>query len=261
VIWALLWTAFEFTQAAHGEDRSVDTTRSLAAQIIAIRVLRSMSFQDVVRSLTLDFDLPTNDDSNETSTTSTADGTLPISGETGHLLRDDGDHDPEMGRVSSHLNGSQKTTMSALEVAIVAEALRFLASSIVQEVIEGVWRGDIVLWGDIDVNAVNPRKKPTIYTWGRTWWVGYSRLRVPRYRFVFQVYNFAILLALFLLTLLQPDRNHISVQEVLLDIWFLGFAYAELGISTPPIVLIVFQDNSEIQVFRYMHKIPGASLM
>ena len=261
MIWALLWTAFEFTQAAQGEDKSVDTTRSLAAQIIAIRVIRSMSFHDVVRSLTLDFDLPTNDDSDETPEISTAPSTLPVSGESEYLLQNDRDLDPEMGRVPSHPNGSQRTTMSALEVAIAAEALRFLASSIVQEVIEGVWRGDIVLWGDIDVNAVNPRKKPTIYIWGRTWWVGYSRLRVPRYRFVFQVWNFAILLGLFLLTLLQPDRDHVSVQEILLDIWFLGFAYAELGMSNPVIVLIVFQDNSEIQVFRYMHKIPGASLM
>lgn len=234
VIWALLWTAFEFAQAAHGEDKNVDATRGLAAQIIAIRVIRSMSFHDVVRSLTLDFDLPTNDDMEEASRAAPTTGstTPALSGETQHLL-DNEDPDPEIGRVISRPNGTHQASMSALEVAIVAEALRFLASSIVQEVIEGIWKGDVVLWGDIDVNAAKARKKPTIYPWRRTWWVGYARLRVPRYRFAFQVLNFGILLALFLLTLLQPDRDHVSVQEVLLDIWFLGFAYAEFGISIP----------------------------
>jgi hypothetical protein len=224
VIWALLWTSFEFGQAAHGEDKNVDATRSLAAQIIAVRVIRSMSFQDVVRSLTLDFDLP-NTDEDDNLPTPVGGSTLGFSGETTGLL------DAEMGRVSSPASGHQPT-MSALEVAIVAEALRFLASTIVQEVIEGVWNGDIVLWGDIDTNATTARKKPTIYPWRPTWWVGYARLRVPRYRFAFQVLNFGILLGLFLLTLLVPYRDHISVQEVLLDIWFLGFAYAELGIPS-----------------------------
>jgi hypothetical protein len=32
---------------------------------------------------------------------------------------------------------------------------------------------------------------------------------------------------------MQADRDHISVQEIFLDIWFLGFAYAELGEDTP----------------------------
>jgi hypothetical protein len=181
-----------------------------------------MSFQDVVRSLTLDFDLP-NTDEDEDVPTPVVGSTVDVTGETTGLL------DPEMGRVSS--GSGHQPTMSALEVAIVAEALRFLASSLVQEVIEGTWKGDIVLWGDIDINAATARKKPTIYPWRPTWWVGYARLRVPRYRFAFQVLNFGILLGLFLLTLLVPYRDHISAQEVLLDIWFLGFAYAELGIS------------------------------
>jgi hypothetical protein len=121
--------------------------------------------------------------------------------------------------------------MSALEVALVGDSLKFIASTIVQDVLQDIWKGNVVLWGDLDINAETARKKPTMYSWTRTMWVGYARLRVPRYRFAFQVANFSVLLALFLWTLIQPDRDHISVQEIILDIWFLGFAYAELGMS------------------------------
>jgi hypothetical protein len=119
--------------------------------------------------------------------------------------------------------------MSVLEIAIVADALKFIASPIVQSVLQDIWKGNVVLWGDLDLNASIARKKPTVYSWRRTMWVGYARLRVPRYRFAFQVANFSVLLVLFLATLMQPDRDHISVQEIFLDVWFLGFAYAELG--------------------------------
>ena len=160
----MLWTSLEFSESAQGEDKHIDSTRSLAAQLVAIRVVRAMS---------------------------------------------------------------------SLEIAILGESLKFIASPIVQGVLQDIWKGNIVLWGDLDVNAAMARKKPSIYSWRRTAWAGYGRLRVPRYRFAFQVLNFVVLLALFLVTLVQPNRDHISMQEVLLDIWFLGFAYAEFGISAP----------------------------
>ena len=144
------------------------------------------------------------------------------------LLGDSSSHmDPEAGHPST--TNANNPSMSALEIAIVAEALKFIASPIVQNVLQDIWKGNVVLWGDLDINASTARKKPTIYSWRRTAWAGYARLRVPRYRFAFQVANFGVLLVLFLLTLMQGNRDHISVQEILLDIWFLGFAYSELG--------------------------------
>jgi hypothetical protein len=199
----LLWTSFEFTQAAHGEERNADSTRAFAAQLIAVRVLRTMSSQDVIRALTLDFDLPSSETSEELPSEGPAhagpEGVGLLSGPTAL------ESDPEAGTVTSRQNGSH--AMSVLEI----------------------WKGNVVLWGDLDINASIARKKPTVYSWRRTMWVGYARLRVPRYRFAFQVANFSVLLVLFLATLMQPDRDHISVQEIFLDVWFLGFAYAELG--------------------------------
>jgi hypothetical protein len=240
VVWALIWASFEFSQAAHGEDRNVDSTRSVAAQLIAIRVLRGMSSQDVVRALTLDFELPATPTGTEDSTVDVSmDTTMSTDRETHSLLGQSMglgvENDPESGPATGRQNGNSPA-MSALEIALVGEALKFIASPIVQNVLQDIWKGNVVLWGDLDVNASTARKKPSIYTWRRTAWVGYARLRVPRYRFAFQVANFSILLVLFLTTLNQRDRDHLSVQEILLDIWFLGFAYSELGKSRSTIV-------------------------
>jgi hypothetical protein len=232
VIWALLWTSFEFSQAAHGEDKSADATRSLAAQLIATRVLRSMSSHDVIRALTIDFDLP-NPSEEESSVESSSETTTRTTHESQRLLDHTSGHDVEIGPPPSRSNGHHSSAMSVLEVALVGEALKFIASSIVQNVLQDIWKGNVVLWGDLDVNASNVCKKPSMYAWRRTMWAGYARLRVPRYRFAFQVANFSVLLVLFLATLMQADRDHISVQEIFLDIWFLGFAYAELGEDTP----------------------------
>ena len=229
VIWALLWTTFEFSQAAHGEDRNVDSTRALAAQLVAVRVLRSMSSQDIIRALTLDFDLPANPAQNDESAEESWSGaTATYFRESEALLGTINSVIPDSEAARS-TSSSYNASMSALEIAIVADALKFIASPVVQGVLQDIWRGNVVLWGDLDVNASTARKKPSVYTWRRTMWAGYARLRVPRYRFAFQVANFSVLLALFLGTLKQPDRDRISVQEIFLDIWFLGFVYAELG--------------------------------
>lgn len=164
---------------------------------------------------------------NESTVGATSEATIDAAPDIVSLLGHSYSHvDPEAGPSNSSANNP---SMSALEIAIVAEALKFLSSPIVQNVLQDIWKGNVVLWGDLDINASTARKKPTVYSWRRTAWAGYARLRVPRYRFAFQVANFGILLTLFLMTLMQGDRDHLSVQEILMDIWFLGFAYSELG--------------------------------
>jgi len=196
-----------------------------------------MSYQDIIRALTLDFELPSSsDDGAGEESTDEQVGETPTDYFSEHRTFLEGmvipENELETGVMESRINSSASSAMSALEVAIVADALKFIGSPIVQDVLQDIWKGNIVLWGDLDVNASTARKKPSVYTWRRTAWVGYARLRVPRYRFAFQVANFAILLLLFLATLMQADREYISVQEIFLDIWFLGFAYAELGSSS-----------------------------
>ena len=43
--------------------------------------------------------------------------------------------------------------LNALEVAAVSDAKKFLSQRVVQRVIEKIWRGDIIFWESLDVNA------------------------------------------------------------------------------------------------------------
>jgi hypothetical protein len=217
-----------------------------------------MSSEDIIRSLTLDFDLPSTPTRSEGSSTQVLSEALAesVTENSGFLgARVLSEVDSEVG-LDATQSDHVETAMSALEVAIAGESLKFIASTIVQDVLNDIWKGNVVLWGDLDVNASIARKKPSIYAWRRTFWAGYARLRVPRYRFAFQVLNFVILLILFLVTLKQPDRDHIYLEEVLLDIWFLGFAYAEFG--TAPIAQLFSKAKFEILLCRSMLKIRGA---
>lgn len=55
---------------------------------------------------------------------------------------------------------SQCENLSALEIASVSGAKKFLSQRPVQKIINGLWRGDIVFWETLSVNSV---KKPKTY--------------------------------------------------------------------------------------------------
>ena len=50
--------------------------------------------------------------------------------------------------------------LNALEIAAVADAKKFLSQRIVQEIVDGIWCGDIVFWEALSVRAT---KKPQLY--------------------------------------------------------------------------------------------------
>lgn len=50
--------------------------------------------------------------------------------------------------------------LNALEIAAVADAKKFLSQRIVQEIVDGIWCGDIVFWEALSVHAT---KKPQLY--------------------------------------------------------------------------------------------------
>lgn len=50
--------------------------------------------------------------------------------------------------------------LNALEIAAVADAKRFLSQNVVQKIVTGIWNGDIVFWGRLEVDAI---KKPQFY--------------------------------------------------------------------------------------------------
>lgn len=114
--------------------------------------------------------------------------------------------------------------LSALEIAAVADAKKFLSQRLVQKIIYGIWIGEIVFWETLSVNTI---KKPQFYSKKRG--DPFSRLRVPKYIKAFEVGFFALGLALYYAVLVQRKTYNISLLEVLLYIWLTAFAYDELS--------------------------------
>ncbi|KAH7116085.1 hypothetical protein B0J11DRAFT_117124 [Dendryphion nanum] len=119
---------------------------------------------------------------------------------------------------------AQFENLSALEIAAVSGAKKFLSQRPVQRIINGVWRGDIVFWETMSVNSV---KCPKLYSHKKA--DPFCRLRVPRYLKVFETIFFATFLALYYAVLVNRNFHHVTHVEILLYIWIVGFAYDEFG--------------------------------
>jgi hypothetical protein len=119
---------------------------------------------------------------------------------------------------------SQCENLSALEIAAVSGAKKFLSQRPIQKVINGLWRGEIVFWETLSVNSV---KKPRKYN--RNHADLFCRLRVPLYLKVFETLFFAVFLALYYAVLVHRDFQRVTIPEILLYVWIASFAYDEFA--------------------------------
>lgn len=146
------------------------------------------------------------------------------------------------------INMNDYYNFSALQIAVITEAKRFLCSGPVESVLNRLWNGKIVFWDGISREAT---KSAHIYSMGAAFRTGkggsnpfrfwkknnatectnhdiYARLRVPKYRSFFIMINYAILLGLFYLLLFTESADlGITMTEILLHVWFAGFATDE----------------------------------
>lgn len=113
--------------------------------------------------------------------------------------------------------------LNTLEIAAVSGAKKFLSQRAIQDVVTGIWNGEIVFWDNLNVNAV---KKPRFHNkkTGDPW----CRLRVPRYMKTFEILFFVCFLALFYIVSLQRVMHSITVWEIIFFVFTLGFAFDEL---------------------------------
>lgn len=119
---------------------------------------------------------------------------------------------------------AQFEKLNALEIAAISNSKRFLSQRPVQNIINGLWRGDIVFWNALGSNSV---RRPQLYNYRNA--DPFCRLRVPRYLKVFETIYFMIFLGLYYAVLIRRSLNHVPVAEALLYIWIAGFAYDEFG--------------------------------
>lgn len=133
-----------------------------------------------------------------------------------YLLEDANDEEEDPTTSFSGLN--------ALEIAAVADAKQFLSQRTVQQVINGIWCGDITFWGSLSVNT---QKKPQFYNKKKA--DPYSRLRVPKYIKFFEASFFLVLLALYYAVLAERNPAKVTSLGILLYVWIAAFAYDELS--------------------------------
>lgn len=117
------------------------------------------------------------------------------------------------------------TGLNGLEIAAVADCKAFLSQDIVQRIVTGIWKGDIIFWESLN-NQV--QKRPQFYN-SRYQTDIFARLRVPRYNKLIEVLFLISFLFLQYGVLVERNLTHIKPLEIFLYIWLLALAHDELG--------------------------------
>ncbi|PWY89804.1 cation channel family transporter [Aspergillus heteromorphus CBS 117.55] len=238
-LYALITNCLQFTKEVHLNpgNSGVSQTRAMVSELLAIKLLREYSTRELIDALSYEF-YPLNGQTPSATATS-APGWYPAPGS----------RRPGIARVS------------CLEVAIRAQAKRFLSHPLVVQQLEAIWAGTIVfhsaadnlhrspaqiarsgrpLYGtvpdpgasdvsphQIQTNVSGLRRSVTIYDPRDASLFKLSRLRVPRYRQFLSTLSFAVLLGLFL-AVLQQRRLEITPLELVFWFWSAGFMLDEI---------------------------------
>lgn len=246
---ALVANCLQFHKEAQMNPANVGVlrTRALISELLAMRLLRDFSPWELIDALSYDFNplqgvvVPTT-----TAVPSPQVGQQPSSD----------------GVLARKPNPSTRVArISTIEVAIRAEAKRFLAHPVVVQHLEAIWAGNIVFHSEQDnlhrrqqqqrsrrfrmvdygttggkrpapeqlavADSVPARRSVTLYDPRDASLFKLSRLRVPRYRQVFSTLSFATMLALFVAVLVDRSLD-ITPLEVLFWLWSAGYMLDEV---------------------------------
>ena len=214
------------------DEPGVNEAKGYACEFVAWQFLNSLTDRDIIDFLLLELPPTPSPDSDQDSdsedcsrpngrTDEPSEQTPLLNGSNGDYFGDRSENtaNPRFGSLTSRCEN-----LSALEIAVVGGAKKFLSQRPVQKVINDLWRGDVVFWESLSVNSV---KRPMKYN--RKQNDPFSRLRVPRYLKVFETLFFAVFLALYYAVLVHRDNGKITIPEVLLYIWIASFAYDEFA--------------------------------
>ena len=220
-IYDLMTNCLQFSKEAHVYPGNSGTsqTRALLSELLAIRLLRDYTTRELIDALSYEF-YPLQSQSQTLAPGNT--GTGPR-----------GPSRPSVGAAR----------ISCLEIAIRAQAKRFLAHPVVVQQLEAIWAGSIVFHSAADSlhrtassgpvyhnggeRTVPVRRSVTLYDPRDASLFKLSRLRVPRYRQFLSTVSFAVLLGLFL-AVLQQRRVDITSLEIVFWLWSAGFMLDEI---------------------------------
>lgn len=242
---ALLANCLQFGKEAETSlgNFSINKTRAILCELLAMRLLKDFSSRELIDALSYDFD--------------------PLQGMTDSRNASPGDTSADKAQVRQ----SAGARISAVEIAIRANAKRFLAHPLVVQQLQAIWAGNIVFHSAADnlhrvaqpssppapapatsYGAIGPatdavetpkkhvsaasyppavRRTVTLYDPRDASLFKLSRLRVPRYRQIFSTMSFSIMLGLYLAVLVDRSLS-ITPLEVLFWFWSTGYMLDEL---------------------------------
>jgi hypothetical protein len=215
------------------DEPGVNEARGYACEHVAWQFLSNLADRDIIDFLLLELPAASSssngDDAEEGLRSRRGNGSSATASESTPLLNDTaGDYFGNGNQMAANARFSSLTlqcqNLSALEIAAVSGAKKFLSQRPIQKVINDLWRGDIVFWETLSVNSI---KKPLKYN--RSHADLFCRLRVPLYLKVFETLFFAVFLALYYAVLVHRNNERVTISEVLLYVWIVSFAYDEFA--------------------------------
>ncbi|PGH14519.1 hypothetical protein AJ79_03012 [Helicocarpus griseus UAMH5409] len=242
-LYALLANCLQFKKEVglNPGNSGASNTRAMVCELLAIKLLKEYSTRELIDALSYDF-YPLQGQSPPMSSSTLR----PSSWDTNQRAK---------------LVSPSAVRISCLEIAIRAQAKRFLAHPVVVQQLEAIWAGNIVFHSAADSlhrqpvkiirpspqsygsftqtdnyknnhnisgnQSIGPRRSVTLYNPRDASLFKLSRLRVPRYRQVLSTMSFAILLGLFL-QVIQHKPLEITSLELVFWFWSAGFMLDEL---------------------------------
>ncbi|KAL4806790.1 hypothetical protein BDV18DRAFT_120048 [Aspergillus unguis] len=240
-LYGLMTNCLQFDREVQSNPGNSGTlhTRAMVSELLAIKLLREYTTRELIDALSYDF-YPLQGQKVENGTGYRTPGWAAGAGKPR----------PAAARIS------------CLEIAIRAQAKRFLSHPLVIKQLEAIWAGTIVFHsvadnlhrtatqaqfdrGRVSYGATSSTNRPkladtrphpegsnlrrsvTLYDPRDASLFKLSRLRVPRYRQMLSTLSFAVLLGLFL-AVLQERSIEISSLEVLFCFWSAGFMLDEI---------------------------------
>ncbi|KAI5848306.1 putative integral membrane channel protein [Tricharina praecox] len=210
IIYSLMANCLQFRKEAEENPRNAATskTRALLCELLAIKFLKEFSARELIDALSYDF--------------------YPLQGMEQTLSADQKSGAAAQKRSQT----ATASRISALEIAIRAQAKKFIANPVVIQHLESIWAGNIVFHSAYDQlhrdGRPMERRTATIYDGKHASLFKLSRLRIPRYRHIFSTFSLAILLILHLKVLIERSYT-ITPLEVLFWLWSFGFMIDEIA--------------------------------
>ena len=230
-IYALMANCLQFNKeiGLHPGISGTSKTRAMVCELLAIKLLKEFTPRELIDVLSYDFNPLQGQD-----TTTMVSNSAAVTTSNGQPTR------KAVARVSR---------ISCLEIAIRAQAKRFLAHPLVVRQLEAIWAGSIVFHSAADdmhrpqskkrfrgygtvietftAPQPIPRRSVTLYNPKDASLFKLSRLRVPRYRNLLSTLSFAVLLGLFLAVLIERSPT-ITPLELVFWFWTAGYMLDEI---------------------------------